>query len=177
MSQPVPWDESIAVATLRGATHFRQGTTAPPFVLLFAGRGPHPSPGPLHRRLSRSPCRGCSQQLSRSDWTHGRVAFPASRVPNGIAPQFLVWNARSGPSFPVCLSSRFAPSLSGGVNGTHPASARKKKSLSQTFRGAFLGLTISRQSRSPRARPWMSISALAALVAMGTLCWSHSLTI
>ena len=46
----------------------------------------------------------------------------------------------------------------------------------QTFRGV-LGRTSSRQSRSPRARPWMSISAVAALVAKGTLCWSHRLVI
>ena len=143
-----------------------------------AGRGPRPSPGPLRRRLSRPPCCRCSQQLSRSDWTHGRVAFPASRFPNGIAQQLLVWKARSGPSSPVCLSSRFAPSLSSGVDGTHPASLRRwEKGASQTLRGAFLGLTMSRQSRSPRARSWISISALPALVAMGTLCWSHSLTI
>ena len=40
-----------------------------------AGREPHPSPGPLHRRLSRPLCCEYSQQLSRSNWAHGRAAF------------------------------------------------------------------------------------------------------
>ena len=33
----------------------------------------------------------------------------------------------------------------------------------------FFGFRISRQSRSPRSRPWMSISAVATLVAQGML--------
>ena len=40
--------------------------------------------------------------------------------------------------------------------------------------GVGPGFTASRQSRSPRARPMMSISAEATLVAKGTLYWSHS---
>ena len=35
------------------------------------------------------------------------------------------------------------------------------------------GLTIQRQSRSPRARPSTSISAVAMLLAKGMLFWSH----
>src|SRR5699024_2500566 len=42
-----------------------------------------------------------------ADWTRGRVAFPATRLTNRIAAQFLVCKARSSPSSPACLSSRF----------------------------------------------------------------------
>lgn len=39
--------------------------------------------------------------------------------------------------------------------------------------GRVEGLTIYRQSRSPRARPSTSISAVAMLLAKGMLLWSH----
>ncbi len=39
--------------------------------------------------------------------------------------------------------------------------------------GRVEGLTIYRQSRSPRARPRTSISAVAILLAKGMLFWSH----
>ena len=39
--------------------------------------------------------------------------------------------------------------------------------------GRLEGLTMQRQSRSPRARPSTSISAVAMLLAKGMLFWSH----
>ena len=40
-------------------------------------------------------------------------------------------------------------------------------------KGLLLGFTMSRQSRSPRSSPSTSISAVAKLLAKGTLFWSH----
>ena len=39
--------------------------------------------------------------------------------------------------------------------------------------GRVEGLTMQRQSKSPRARPSTSISAVAMLLAKGMLFWSH----
>ena len=66
------------------------------------------------------------------------------------------------------VSVRRCGRYSSGVNAVMP--------LDQTFSGV-VGRRTVRQSRSPRARPWMSISAVATLVAKGTLCWSHRLEI
>ena len=49
----------------------------------------------------------------------------------------------------------------------------KENTGSYRATGTRLGFMPMRQSRSPRARPWMSISAVATLVAIGTECWSH----
>lgn len=64
----------------------------------------------------------------------------------------------SGPappaSFPSPCRKRSQPrrfSLSGGVDGTHPASARRY-SVAHTLSGA-VGWLIKRQSKSPRAKP------------------------
>ena len=53
-----------------------------------------------------------------------------------------------------------------------PYFSPKVKELWKNYRakGTRLGFMPMRQSRSPRARPWMSISAVATLVAMGTEC-------
>ena len=40
--------------------------------------------------------------------------------------------------------------------------------------GRLEGLTMQRQSKSPRARPSTSASAVARLLAKGMLFWSHS---
>ena len=91
-----------------------------------------------------------------------------------------------GPSFSVSLPwgplNRRGPSLSGGVAGTHARSSRCNLDITakqakcqavQAEKGVRPGATLSRQSRSPRDRPMMSISAVATLVAKGTLYWSH----
>lgn len=86
------------------------------------------------------------------------------------------------------------PSLSGGVpllmpvpHGTQSKQSERaageppatditlKTPLCQGRKGALPGLTIFLQSRSPRARPIMSISAVATFVAKGILYWSQSL--
>ena len=61
-------------------------------------------------------------------------------------------------------------SLSVGPVGwsTAAASARMEKSCAQAM-GLVEGLTMQRQSRSPRARPSTSISAVAMLLAKGML--------
>ena len=46
--------------------------------------------------------------------------------------------------------------------------------ICQAMGRLLAGLTIMRQSRSPRASPSTSISAVAMLLAKGTLFWSHS---
>ena len=62
------------------------------------------------------------------------------------------------------------------VNGDMlPYFPQKVKAVGKSYRakGTRLGFMPMRQSRSPRARPWMSISAVATLVARGTECSSH----
>ena len=49
--------------------------------------------------------------------------------------------------------------------------ARRGKSQAM---GRLEGLTMQRQSKSPRARPSTSASAVARLLAKGMLFWSHS---
>lgn len=56
----------------------------------------------------------------------------------------------------------------------HIRSVQGRSLLTQGTKGAGPGLTIFRQSRSPRARPMISISAVATFVAKGILYWSHS---
>ena len=51
---------------------------------------------------------------------------------------------------------------------------RSIRVAAQERKGALPGLMASRQSRSPRLRPRISISAVARLVATGMLYWSHS---
>lgn len=82
------------------------------------------------------------------------------------------------PSSPVpCrrpLSAQRRPSLSGGVRATHAPLSRcyllilaqkGRKVKPYTVKGVVFGFNISLQSRSPRAKPWMSISAVPTLVA------------
>jgi len=71
--------------------------------------------------------------------------------------------AGSAPWGPL---NRWGPSLSGGCPGTHAPSWRWGKAY--RVKGMGLGFITSRQSRSPRFSPWMSSSAVATLVAMGT---------
>ena len=56
-----------------------------------------------------------------------------------------------------------------------PYFPQKVKEMWKTYRakGTRLGFMPMRQSRSPRAKPWMSSSAVATLVARGTECSSH----
>lgn len=137
-----------------------------------AGREPHPSPGPLRRCLSPPPCRGYSQRgvgLRLS-----RPGLSSRRICQGKHTAFSIWQKflRSRPvawRLPThTLSVRRCGWYSSGVFAV--------VSCGQTFSGV-VGLISSRQPKSPRARPWISISAVAALVAKGTLCWSHRLVI
>ena len=64
-----------------------------------------------------------------------------------------------------------------GRRGPAPTESPEGAGVPYAVKGLVLGLTMSRQSRSPRARPSISISAQARLVAMGMLFLSHSLAI
>lgn len=73
----------------------------------------------------------------------------------------------------ISVISRF---VKGGVwaEGSRPSGeGRPGKAVYQSTFWEFLGYIMFRQSRSPRARPWTSISAVPILVAMGTLFSSH----
>ena len=61
--------------------------------------------------------------------------------------------------------------MGGGAQNNALGARRLKSMLTAHF---FLGFTMSRQSKSPRRRPCMSTSAVAALVAMGIRYWSQS---
>ena len=119
--------------------------------------------------------------FTNTSWCHPHSA--------GTARPLAFWCGKgTGPS-PGPLSRRLSrpPAVSASSHGAFLCPAawavliRPQRGVfncrfDYTFRGA-VGFKISRQSKSPRARPWMSISAEAALVAMGTLCWSHRLMI
>ena len=87
---------------------------------------------------------------------------------------------RSAAVLPPGRTGRFQrvrPSLWIGCRATAAASARYCDCMrflgkSQAI-GRVEGLTMQRQSRSPRARPSTSISAVAMLLAKGMLFWSH----
>ena len=70
---------------------------------------------------------------------------------------------------------RYVPRQGGFCSTILPQSGEKvnREPPSYAVKGLVLGLMISRQSRSPRSRPWMRISAVATLVAKGMLYWSH----
>ena len=115
--------------------------------------------------------RRCKAPLSPS--VAGRRPHPS--------PGPLLTLSSSGP-FPQNPFSRGGSSLLGGNRATHAPSRRwmdlmlpqnGEKVKSYRAKGTRLGFITSRQSRSPRARPWIRSSAVATLVAMGTECWSH----
>ena len=64
------------------------------------------------------------------------------------------------------------PSLWIGDRSTAAASQRNIRLKNQAM-GRVEGFTMLRQSRSPRARPRTSISAVAMLLAKGMLFWSQ----
>ena len=87
------------------------------------------------------------------------------------AAVFLPW------AFPVCAGPRFAQPPK-GRRPLDPRGLLKKAGenfiLAPYAMGRLDGFTMYRQSRSPRARPSTSISAVAMLLANGMLFWSHS---
>ena len=139
---------------------------------------------------------GKKRALSSPDWDEsantlrGATQFQALHAPLSPSvagrrphpsPGPLVTLSSSGP-FPQNPFSRGGFSLLGGNRATHAPSRRwmdlmlpqnGEKVKSYRAKGTRLGFITSRQSRSPRARPWIRSSAVATLVAMGTECWSH----
>lgn len=133
--------------------------TAVPFVPSVAGRGPHPSPDLLRRRLPPF--------LSRPGFQpHGPVLCPpVYGVLMCPRRSSYTWNYIR--NFPVRQGGSWA-------EGSRPSGeGRPGKAVYQSTFWEFLGYIMFRQSRSPRARPWTSISAVPILVAMGTLFSSH----
>ena len=106
----------------------------------------------------------------------------------------LLWHGEgavgvSAPAPPLSFSQAGRAALSGaplsvgpaiGVLLRHPRGISVASSDCMRFwgkcqaMGRLEGLTMHRQSRSPRARPSTSISAVAMLLAKGMLFWSHS---
>ena len=117
------------------------------------------------------------------------VSIPAAEA---VFPPVLAVNAFSHGVF-LCpaVSGLLMPRRRGAIDGiSFSEKSQENGALSRMLRraaaggagsmrsgyavkGFVLGLMISRQSKSPRSRPWMSISAVATLVAKGMLYWSH----
>ena len=149
----------------------------------------------VHTRVE-FPILGKKRALSSRDWDEsantlrGATQFQAS-----VDAPFAVCCGKetapvSGPAADAVFLRAISPnpfqprgfSLLGGNRATHAPSRRwmdlmlpqnGEKVKSYRANGTRLGFITSRQSRSPRARPWMRSSAVATLVAMGTECWSH----
>lgn len=160
---PAPWGiHRVPPNAKRQALRPCHGTKAPAFVVppMFSGpltalkppvtgRVPWTSPPPLPGRLSSAPCR---------------------RILSAVG-------------IPLCPAvCRYSCPLNAVKTllacGKELRLARRQNITSKTRRcqagkGALPGLTTLRQSKSPRARPMISISAVATLVAKGTLYWSH----
>ena len=145
-SRPLSRDES---ACLRGATHVR--SDAAPSGPSGAGRGPRPSPGPL---VGPSPVRLAVGAFSRGrplcsggvDSTCPvRAVMPHDSIPKQGKSQWGsdgdVRGQGTGAAFPH------------DCRGDYQSPAVPRPLSIQAVNGLVLGLTISRQSRSPRAPP------------------------
>ena len=133
-----------ASVPLRGATQFRSGRAAPSCPRVAAGEA-----APVSRPAGSA--------------VFGRVHLRKALSTLGQMP--------AGPLSVRRNSGYFCAVVA--VNAVIlPYFSPKVKELWKNYRakGTRLGFMPMRQSRSPRARPWMSISAVATLVAMGTEC-------
>ena len=123
----------------------------------------HPSSERPGRSLKAPCCGGVAAPVSRPA---GSAVFGRARDRGALSTQRPLSVRRdSGYSCAVMA-----------VNGDMlPYFPQKVKAVGKSYRakGTRLGFMPMRQSRSPRARPWMSISAVATLVARGTECSSH----
>ena len=121
MTRLVPWDESIADATLRGATHLRRGTAAPPFVLLVRegdrARLRARSAGVFPVLLAVGALSSCHAWIECT----GGVASQTGLLCKSWLEELALVKTPLSCIYP-CGS---APSLYSGVKGTHPVSARE----------------------------------------------------
>ena len=147
---PAPWGiHRVPPNAKRQALRPCHGTKAPAFVV------PPMFSGPL--TALKPPVTG------RVPWA-SPPPLPGRLSPAPCRRALSTWEAPLCPA--VC---RLLMPVPHGANNT------TAKILScQARNGCIPGLTTSRQSRSPRARPRISISAVARLVATGMLYWSHS---
>ncbi len=130
------------------------------------------------RWLPVAQCRGSGRPLVLLGRGKGTAAVSGPAPPLSSAPLFVAGLPACGPVlWPKGLGRTRAASLR--IVVVWLCSLFCALSFRRPHRGRclFLGWAISRQSRSPRASPWISISAVARLVAMGTLCSSQSLRI
>ncbi len=161
----------------RGATQFRR-SSAPFCTLFFKGRraaAPSRSrnvfrrrrlPGDLQPMASLSVRRARGLLLFRSQQSHPGPTSLGSRMKRiHSAQRTPLWGARS------LRAENFSARACRAENDWNLFAACAPRTL-RGFFGVpylFLGLTIFRQSRSPRRRPWMSTSAVATLEAKGML--------
>lgn len=134
---------------------------------------------------------GLGRKLSKASWYHPNSGLmpPLGRTVRGgsrrFRPRGLIRLLSRCPSPGGRWDSLSKKSLSeNGVCGVllprHGRNIPKNSAILVPLgpfvnqRMEFLGRIISRQSKSPRCRPRISISAVARLVATGTLCESHS---
>ena len=120
------------------------------------GKGTAPVSGPAGGAVSRPPAAGPSSQGT------------------------LLWcGGVSGTCSVIAVSALTILSRKGGKVNPFPRfpaikrAAHRAARLNHAVKGLVLGLMMSLQSRSPRSRPWINISAVATLVATGILYWSH----
>ena len=120
------------------------------------------------------PCFGT--RAGHASWCHPNSASGDALLclAEGRLPALSARGGRYTPapqmSFPASVGGGFQPETSFSARGTAvTASASQPVNLSAYLERVRLGRIISRQSRSPRCRPRISISAVARLVAMGML--------
>ena len=102
--------------------------------------------------------------------SHYAAAVPAQPLPE--RPANPARPAKLGAAF-LSRKMRLRPCTNGTRTHFCVSLVASEGRRPQTVTGLREGLMISLQSRSPRSRPWMRISAVATLVAMGMLYWSH----
>ena len=117
----------------------------------------------------------------KASWCHpnsGQTTPFGLLLREGNRGRFRPRSAAVLPPVPAGFSQREIPLCQPVLRSTAAASSRSDyhsrfPAVCQAIGRLLAGLTIMRQSRSPRARPRISISAVAMLLAKGTLLWSH----
>ena len=144
--------------------------------------GPRRIRDSLGRKKTMLPSQGFGTRAMIASWCH-----PNSRRKDPLWPPLVRGGCRGRfrPRSAAVLrpgrpgrSQRCVP-LCGPMIGVllrHPRGMNDCRRFSPACQamGRVEGFTMQRQSRSPRARPSTSISAVAMLLAKGMLFWSHS---
>lgn len=157
------------------------GAAGPLPQAFCCGKGTAPVSGPAGRAVSRPPCRGRFQPRRPlcSGGVDGtcpvRAVLLHNSIPIGRKSQWVFRQSRGGsPRRPGNAGVRpCACPIFRRPSAARAAAPQKRRAGAggggrarcYAVKGLVLGLTISRQSRSPRSRPWIRISAVATLVA------------